>query len=120
MLIRAATAVAVVLCVAGCASSERITEGVYTNANGGVLTVRGKYIDVQIPRKDSRPVDGGTRVIYDVRPDGGVHLYGSSNSEYYLNVVHDWEWHWTGMEIQTRSRSDGSVVMYTRQKQRPY
>jgi hypothetical protein len=120
MLIRAATAIAVLLWVAGCAASERITEGVYVSANGGTLTVKRDYIDIDIPATDKRADRGGARCFYEVQPDGSLKLYGSSNSSYFLFAVQEWDWHWTGMEFQTKHLRDGTVVTYTRQKQRPY
>jgi hypothetical protein len=120
MSIRAATAIAVLLCVAGCAAPERIPEGVYVGSNGGTLTVKRDYIDIDIPTNDKRADPGGTRCFYAVQPDGYVNLYGSSTSSYFMYVVDDWLWHWTGMEFQTKHREDGTVVTYTRQKQRPH
>jgi len=119
MLKRIVPAIAAGLLCLGCAAPERITEGVYVGSNGGTLIVKRNYIDIDIPTTDKRVEPGGTRVFYEVKPNGSVGLWGSSTSSFITYVLTDWDWHWTGMEFQSKHREDGTVVIYTRQKQRP-
>jgi len=65
MSIRAATAIAVLLGVAGCAAPERIPEVVHAGSNGGTLKVKRDYIDMYVvhdaviySRQKQRPHQG--------------------------------------------------------------
>jgi len=45
--------------------------------------------------------------------DGSVLFYGSSNSTYYLMVVIDYQWRWTGTGFESTSRRDGAIATFT-------
>jgi len=102
-----------------CAAPERISAGTYAASNGGTLTVGRNYIDLELPTKDKITGSTWVRCFYEVRPNGSVSLFGASDSSYLINVVGDWDWHWTGMEIQSKNRRDGTVVTYAPVKERP-
>ena len=105
---------AAVALLAGCAATLRIPEGTYTNAQGaGTLTVSGERVEVRMPKGNARtPYDYGSYG-YSVFSDGSVQLHGSSNSSYYLFVVMEYQWRWTGTAFEARNRDDGTVVTFT-------
>ena len=109
----AVTLVATLL-VTGCAAPLQLVEGTYTNAQGGgTLTVSGEGVEVRIPTRGARtPFEQGTYG-YTLYPDGLVQLFGSSNSSYYLLVVMEYEWRWTGSAFEARDRQDGTIVTFT-------
>ncbi len=98
----------------GCAATLRIPEGTYTNAQGaGSLTVSSERVEVRLPKGDAlTPSDYGSYG-YSLFSDGSVQLYGSSNSSYYLFLVYDYQWRWTGTAFEARNRHDGTVVTFT-------
>jgi len=100
--------------LAGCAAPLHLPDGVYTGAQGaGTLTVSGDRVEVRIPVKDaSTPYEYGTYG-YNLSKDGSVLFYGSSNSSYYLMVVIDYQWRWTGTGFESTSRRDGAIATFT-------
>jgi len=108
----ALTVVAALL--AGCAAPLRIPEGTYTSAQGaGTLTVSSERVEVRMPKGDAlTPSDYGSYG-YSLFSDGSVQLYGSSNSSYYLFVVMEYQWRWTGSSFEAKDRQDGTIVTFT-------
>jgi len=74
--------------------------------------VRGERIEVRLPTRGApTPYDYG-EYAYTLYPDGRVQLFGSSNSSYYLFLVMDYEWRWTGTAFESKDRHDGTVVTF--------
>ena len=104
------TALAVML--AGCASSLPLPDGTYANAQGaGTLIVKGDRVEVRIPAEGRSPYEYGI-LGYDLYRDGTIRFMGSSNSSYYLFVVIDYQWRWTGTAIERKDQRDGRLVTY--------
>ena len=101
------------LLASGCAAPLHLTDGTYTNAQGGgTLTVSGDRVEVRIPARDAPMPYGFGTYGYTLYPDGRVQLYGSSNSSYYLHLVFDYEWRWTGSAFEIKDRHDGTIVTF--------
>ena len=99
--------------LAGCAAPLRLPDGVYTSAEGaGTLTVKGDRVEVRIPANGASPYEYGDYG-YNLSRDGSVLFYGSSNSSYFVFVVTDYNWHWTGTGFESKSRRDGTTATFT-------
>ena len=107
------TAAVVAAMLAGCEATLPLPDGTYANAQGaGTLIVKGDRVEVRIPAEGRSPYDSAV-LGYDLYRDGVIRFIGSSNSSYYLFVVIDNEWRWTGTAIERKDRRDGTLVTYT-------
>ena len=101
------------LLASGCAAPLHLTDGTYTNSQGaGTLIVSGERIEVRLPTRGTQTPSGYGSYGYTLYPDGRVQLFGSSNSSYYLHLVFDYEWRWTGSAFEIKDRHDGTIVTF--------
>ena len=77
------------------------------------MTVSGERVEVRMPTHGApTPYQYGSYG-YTLYPDGRVQLFGSSNSSYYLTVVPEYEWRWTGTAFEAKDRHDGNILTFT-------
>lgn len=107
------------LLLAGCAHMPKggMPDGTYREEGGSrdALVVDGTQISVYLPElfaafhagADSRDF------AYQLNAGGGLRLWGSSNDNYYLHIIFDCDWRWTGSSIEC-ARKDGGLTRFRR------
>jgi hypothetical protein len=107
------------LFIAGCVTgpSGRLPEGTYRAADApGVLVINGDSITFHVPGREGTqtPASWGRRYSFDLEKDGSIRFWGSSNDSYYLSIILDCRWRWSGAALECR-RDDGRTTRYSRQ-----
>lgn len=107
------------LLLLGCTSMPKggVPDGTYREVNGSrdALVIDGKQLSVYLPDLygNWRPSPDGREFSYQLNPDGSLRLWGSSNDAYFLAIINDCDWRWTGSAIEC-TREGSAVTRFAR------
>jgi hypothetical protein len=107
------------LVIAGCTHLPKggVPEGTYRESSGSrdALVIEGMQVSVYLPELFAafHPGADEREFAYQLNADGSLRLWSSSNDNYFLHVILDCDWRWTGAAIEC-ARKDGTVKRFTR------